>query len=133
MKGMFALKAHEKDNVATVFGALQAGTQANVEDVTGASTPVVAVDDIPYGHKIALVPISAGTDIYKYGEVIGRATGDISAGAHVHVQNVASLRGRGDMASSNSGSQGSEEAGGKTLCSEVPGCGSCSGGASHEV
>ncbi|MGI6720488.1 MAG: UxaA family hydrolase [Anaerovoracaceae bacterium] len=103
MKDMFALKAHEKDNVATVFGALQAGAQANVEDAAGASTPVTAVDDIPYGHKIALVQMSAGTDILKYGEVIGRTTGDIAVGAHVHVQNVASLRGRGDVAAANSG------------------------------
>jgi len=34
--------------------------------------------------------------ILKYGEVIGRATRDIEAGAHAHVQNIESLRGRGD-------------------------------------
>jgi hypothetical protein len=35
----------------------------------------------------------------KYGSSIGTATADIPAGAHVHTQNVASTRGRGDLAS----------------------------------
>ncbi|MPN58021.1 Galactarate dehydratase (L-threo-forming) [bioreactor metagenome] len=52
---------------------------------------------VPYGHKIAVRDIKAGEDILKYGEVIGRATDDIQKGAHVHVHNVESLRGRGDL------------------------------------
>jgi altronate dehydratase small subunit len=41
--------------------------------------------------------ISKGQDVLKYGEVIGQATQDISEGKHVHVHNVESLRGRGDL------------------------------------
>jgi hypothetical protein len=34
----------------------------------------------------------------KYGSPIGHASSDIAAGAHVHTHNVASDRGRGDLA-----------------------------------
>lgn len=54
-------------------------------------------EDIPYGHKFALRFIRKGEDILKYGEVIGRATADIGSGCHAHVQNIESLRGRGDL------------------------------------
>jgi len=33
----------------------------------------------------------------KYGSPIGTATSDIAAGAHVHLHNLASARGRGDL------------------------------------
>jgi altronate dehydratase small subunit len=36
----------------------------------------------------------------KYGSVIGTAIADIEAGSHVHTHNVASTRGRGDLAAS---------------------------------
>jgi SAF domain len=35
--------------------------------------------------------------VVKYGNPIGTATSEIAAGAHVHVHNVASTRGRGDQ------------------------------------
>ncbi len=54
-------------------------------------------DRIPYGHKFAVMDISKGKEIIKYGEVIGRATQDIEAGEHAHIQNIESLRGRGDL------------------------------------
>ena len=44
----------------------------------------------------ALAPIRSGGEVRKYGEVIGRAMGDIKAGEHVH--NLESQRGRGDLA-----------------------------------
>jgi transcriptional regulator with XRE-family HTH domain len=41
---------------------------------------------------------SPGSDIVKYGESLGMATKAISPGEHVHVHNLDSKRGRGDMA-----------------------------------
>ena len=61
-----------------------------LDDALGLSTTA--------GHKIALVPMPAGTEVVKYGEVVGRMTSGAGVGEHVHVHNVESLRGRGDLA-----------------------------------
>ena len=56
---------------------------------------IVAIEplsDIPMYHKIARVPIKAGSEIIKYGEYIGEAECDIPAGSYVHTHNVLSIR-----------------------------------------
>ncbi len=78
-----------------------------LRDLTSAETVTVGIGDdhkqvkvlenIPFGHKFAVVDIERGENIIKYGEVIGRATQPIAHGAHAHVQNIESLRGRGDL------------------------------------
>ena len=40
------------------------------------------------GHKIASRAIAAGENVYRYGQIIGTATEDIAAGAHVHSHNL---------------------------------------------
>ncbi len=85
------------DNVATTLTPLARGTEMAV-DRSGTPHNVVLADDIPFGHKFALGPITAGSEVRKYGVVIARATMEISAGAHVHVHNIESNRGRGDRA-----------------------------------
>ena len=40
----------------------------------------------------------AGEPVVKYGSPIGTASADIAAGSHVHTHNLASTRGRGDLA-----------------------------------
>jgi altronate dehydratase small subunit len=82
----------EADNVVTnVADEIPAGTEVDVK-----GTVIETVDDIPYGHKIALRPIAEGEDVIKYGLSIGSATEDIPVGSHVHIHNVESNRGRGD-------------------------------------
>jgi altronate hydrolase len=88
-----ALVISASDNVATALEALEAGTTLLLGDLT-----VAVVDHIPRGHKIAIRAIPAGSAVVKYGNPIGTATADIPGGAHVHVHNVASGRGRGDLA-----------------------------------
>ncbi len=44
--------------------------------------------DIPAGHKVALKAIRRDNPVRKYGQIIGFATTDITAGEHVHVHNV---------------------------------------------
>ena len=73
-----------------------AGQTITAARASGAVT-VCAQEPIAFGHKLALVPLAAGAPVYKYGEVIGIASADIPAGAHVHVHNVESQRGRGDL------------------------------------
>jgi len=73
----------ERDNVATVVETHKKGEV--VETQTG---KVKLLKDIPEGHKFALTKIPKGVYVVKYGEWIGRATADISAGDHAHVHNV---------------------------------------------
>ena len=92
-----AIAIKEEDNVATALRDLAAGEAASVG--VGDGTVSVTLDGrVEFGHKFAIRDIAAGEDILKYGEVIGRATARIPAGAHAHVHNVESLRGRGDLA-----------------------------------
>ena len=76
------LTLHDSDNIAVALRPIEAGASL-------ASTGLSAGDKIPSGHKVALKAIGAGQQITKYGNVIGVATQDIPAGAHVHVHNVA--------------------------------------------
>jgi len=46
--------------------------------------------DIPFGHKIALININQGELIKKYGQIIGIATQDIKRGDWIHVHNIKS-------------------------------------------
>ncbi|UUZ80696.1 UxaA family hydrolase [Paenibacillus sp. P26] len=97
--GASALVMDARDHVATAIKDLNAGErisyrkQDQVKELT-------LLDPVPFGHKVAIEDIPSGTDIRKYGEVIGRTTADIKAGQHVHVHNVEGIRGRGDRAKS---------------------------------
>ncbi|SBW02063.1 SAF domain protein [uncultured Alphaproteobacteria bacterium] len=92
-----AIAIKDGDNVATALRDLKAGETALV-GIGDAAATVTMAGAVEFGHKLALVAIRRGEDILKYGEVIGRATEDIPRGAHVHVHNIESLRGRGDLA-----------------------------------
>jgi altronate dehydratase small subunit len=84
-----------QDQVAVALEPIPAGSSVTVacQDRT---FQVTLQDPIDFGHKFAVVPIRAGEDILKYGEVIGVATRVIEAGEHVHVHNLEGKRGRGD-------------------------------------
>ncbi|HEY0395437.1 MAG TPA: UxaA family hydrolase [Candidatus Elarobacter sp.] len=88
-----ALRLKDDDDVAVALRPLAPG-----QAVRFAGVPVAVAAEIPTGHKFAVRPIGAGALIRKYGQVIGRATGAIPAGQHVHVHNVEGTRGRGDLA-----------------------------------
>jgi altronate dehydratase small subunit len=87
------VRVHERDNVATAVEAVAAGETIQVTGV-GPSITLTAVTPVPQGHKVALVAISAGEVVVKYGEPIGRATAAIAAGECVHTHNLEGLRGR---------------------------------------
>jgi len=91
-----AIVLSEKDNVATSLRDLESGDNALVGSLEHTQTFPIR-EKIPYGHKFAFRDISRGEEVFKYGEVIGRSTCDIPSGKHVHVHNVESLRGRGDL------------------------------------
>ena len=95
--GADALVMDTRDHVATAIKDLQAGQRVTYR-VQDQVLELTLIDPIPFGHKIAIADIPEGTDIRKYGEVIGRTTCAIRAGQHVHVHNVEGIRGRGDQA-----------------------------------
>jgi hypothetical protein len=91
-----AIVVSTRDNVATALEPLAAGSSLAIGDDT-----IAVRDRIPQGHKIAIQEIAAGAAVVKYGSPIGTATADIPRGAHVHTHNVASTRGRGDLAAAS--------------------------------
>jgi (2R)-sulfolactate sulfo-lyase subunit alpha len=88
-----ALVHNEGDAVAVVIIDIAQGTDVSCVTLEGqAQGTVEATQDIPLGHKIALRDIAQGSDVIKYGRSIGEATQNITAGQHVHTQNVKSQR-----------------------------------------
>jgi altronate dehydratase small subunit len=91
-----AIVIRAEDNVATAIRNLEAGYEAAV----GIGEDMIRLklyQSIDFGHKMAIRDIALGEKILKYASVIGKATRSIKAGEHVHVHNVESLRGRGDL------------------------------------
>ena len=96
MENRRALINSAKDNVATALQEVDAG--GTVAARLGREVvQVQAQEKIPFGFKIAIRDIPMAGEVYKYGEVIGRASRDIKEGDLVHVQNVEGIRGRGDL------------------------------------
>jgi (2R)-sulfolactate sulfo-lyase subunit alpha len=55
-------------------------------------TSIVAKQDIPIGHKVALANMSPGDTVLKYGVDIGRVVAPIKTGEHAHVHNIKTKR-----------------------------------------
>ena len=82
-----AILLDEHDNVATCTSPASKGDTIKI--LGGAA--LFCVEDIPIWHKVALKPIRRGEKIFKYGEVIGKATNDIAKGAWVSHENIFSV------------------------------------------
>jgi len=85
------------DNVATALRDVTAGETVTVA-VGDEERTIEISEDVGFGHKIAIEDIEDGETITKYGKSIGNATEAIPAGSFVHVHNVESNYGRGDLA-----------------------------------
>jgi altronate dehydratase small subunit len=97
MPDRYLVVVEPTDNVATAIRELEAGETVEVQ--VGEDVRTIEIDDdVPFGHKIAVAEIAAGDTITKYGTSIGNATEDIAPGTWVHVHNVESNYGRGDLA-----------------------------------
>lgn len=55
---------------------------------------LVLASPVPMGHKFALFDMPVGTEVRKYGHVIGTLTQAAASGEHVHVHNLVSRRAR---------------------------------------
>jgi altronate dehydratase small subunit len=90
-----ALLMNSGDNVATAVRSLKRNETIDIQ-IGKDTMSVILLNDIPFGHKLAVKDIGRGEEITKYGETIGRAVTGIRKGEHVHVHNVEGFRGRGD-------------------------------------
>jgi len=86
------LAHHRGDAVAVAVRDLQPGNRTVNYLDESASSQVSVTEPVPLGHKVALCNLESGADVIEYGVVIGRATGDIGTGDHVHVHNLKGVR-----------------------------------------
>ncbi len=91
---MIQFLVHEKaDSVGVATVDIKAGEKATgLYMDTQEPVEVEANDDIPLGHKIAMVDHTVDDAVIKYGHDIGRVVADIKKGDHVHVQNLKTKR-----------------------------------------
>lgn len=75
------IRLHGADNVVIALADLRAGDRPTGLDVALAGP-------VPRGHKIAARAIGKGEKVIRYGQIIGQATADIAAGAHIHSHNL---------------------------------------------
>jgi len=78
---------HKVDNVITVTDVVYSGEVV----IYNGNQSFTVLEDTPIYHKIACCPIKKGEEVIKYGEIVGIATENISAGAWVHVHNLKSV------------------------------------------
>lgn len=77
------MRLSTRDNVAVALQPITAGETLTIDGFT-----VTASQDIPQGHKIALVAIAQGANVVKYGYPIGHTLTDVVPGDWLHTHNV---------------------------------------------
>ena len=77
------IKINPSDNVAVALQPLAKGTVIELDNST-----LTLTEDIMQGHKFALKSLKPGDSIIKYGNPIGCATTEISAGSWIHTHNL---------------------------------------------
>ena len=85
-----AIMLRPVDKVVTVVSDVKKG-DAVVYNKDGAPYEVVAVEDIPAFHKIAVVDLKKGEEVIKYGQIIGGMMQDAEKGSWISHKNVMSL------------------------------------------
>lgn len=82
-----------KDNVGVAVDNIASGELVKgISLDNNIAVELRSKEGVLLGHKIALVPMSSGNVVIKYGVPIGIATEDINKGEHVHVHNLKSAR-----------------------------------------
>ena len=80
MTSAAVIQLHPKDSVVIARASLLPGTPV--------ATGIAAVERIPPGHKVAVLPVASGEPVRRYNQIIGFATQAIAPGQHVHVHNM---------------------------------------------
>ncbi|MGD8702805.1 MAG: UxaA family hydrolase [Desulfosarcina sp.] len=91
---MIQFLVHEKgDSVGVATVDIKAGEKAEGLYMDSQEQVIVeALNDIPLGHKIAMIDHQVNDSVIKYGADIGKIVADIKMGGHVHTQNLKTRR-----------------------------------------
>ena len=88
-----ALVIHPDDNVAVALSHLKSGDKCSVR--LGEQFSIITVlEDVPFGHKIALQTIFRNEAVLKYGEEIGQMNSPVEMGGWIHTHNMYCERGK---------------------------------------
>lgn len=77
------IRIHKNDNIAVALEDVKKDG-----NVIGVSEVLKAFEDVPFGHKMALMDIEKDDMIIKYGAPIGKANTTIKKGQWVHTHNI---------------------------------------------
>ena len=91
---MIQFLIHEKsDNVGVAVVDIKANEKAQGLFMdTEEKIEILALQEIPLGHKIALCDLTLENSVVKYGHNIGKVVADIKSGEHVHIHNLKTRR-----------------------------------------
>lgn len=78
------LQINPDDNVIVALDPISKGDEVRIND----KLTVVAEDDVPAGHKMAIKDIAEGSNVIKYGYAIGHTTEEIKKGRWLHTHDV---------------------------------------------
>ena len=91
---MIQFLIHEKaDSVGVATVEIKASeTATGLYMDTQEQVVIKTLEDIPLGHKIAMIDHKVEDSVIKYGADIGRVVAEIQKGGHVHTQNLKTRR-----------------------------------------
>ena len=92
-----AMIIDKTDHVATCISAVKRGETVELMRDGRKSKKIKAKQNIPFAHKICVKGMKEGDQCLKYGLSIGSASKDIQVGDYIHIHNLESNRGRGDL------------------------------------
>lgn len=78
-----AIRISPRDNVAIAVNTIPVGSIVKIPGYDEVRTN----QEIPLGHKIAILPIAKGDAVVRYGEVICNSAQNIKRGDWVHTHN----------------------------------------------
>ncbi|RFU62808.1 altronate dehydratase [Peribacillus saganii] len=87
-----ALVIDSFDNVAVALTDLKQGEECIIR-FNNREEEVTVFEDIPFGHKFAILDIDKDESVLKYGEEIGRMMVPVKKGSYIHNHNMYCERG----------------------------------------
>jgi hypothetical protein len=79
------IRLHPRDNIVVCCRAVRAGERLLID-----GTDLVVTQNVDLGHKLALIALEVGENVFKYGMPIGSITIATAPGSWVHMHNMKS-------------------------------------------